>query len=249
MKSPRQRSQALRTVPCVLAAMGLAVAVQAQAATASRSESQQATRATSHNGTEQSAQDRVNDAVQVVKDMQRDPNVAQLLHRAEGVFIVPHYGKGGFIVGGQGGGGVLMVRHAEHWSDPAFYSIGGGSVGAQAGGEAGAIGMLLMTRKAVHKFENSTNTWSLNANAGLTVVTYSGKAQAETGKGDVILWSDTKGLYGGLTASVTDITPNPKMDAAYYGRHANAREILSGSLTNPSADALRRAAMTRVALR
>ena len=181
--------------------------------------------------------------------MKRDPNMARLLARAEGIFIVPHYGKGAFIVGGQGGGGVLMARHGSEWSDPAFYSIGGGSIGVQAGGEAGAVAMLLMTRKAVDRFENSNNTWSLNANAGLTVVTYSGKAQAQTGKGDVILWSDTDGLFGGLTASVTDITPDVKLDTSYYGRHVDAREILAGSVSNPSADSLRRAAMTRVALR
>ena len=188
---------------------------------------------------EEAAQQRINAAIKVVDQMKQQPQLARSLERAAGVFIIPHYGKGGFIVGGQGGGGVLLERRGTDWSYPAFYSIGGGSVGAQAGGEAGAIAMILMTSKALHKFEDTSNTWSLNGNAGLTVVNWSGKAQANTGNGDVIVWSDTNGLYGGVTASVTDITPDTGLDRAYYGHSADARQILSDQVKNRDANALR----------
>ncbi len=191
-----------------------------------------------------SAKSRVNAAVQVVDQMRRDPHLAQLLDRAKGIFIIPHYGKGAAIVGGQGGGGVVLERHDSGWSDPAFYSIGGGSIGAQVGGEGGAIAMLLMTDRAVNKFANSNATWSLNANAGLTVVNYSGKAQAETGTGDVILWSDTSGLFGGASVSITDISPDRSLDYAYYQRQESTEEILASSAPTRQAAPLRQALAT-----
>ncbi len=235
-------------VPFLLA-LGVGTNVDAATTRTRTSTTQQTTTRDQQSGPAQSAQDRVNDAIGVIDQMKQDPQLTRVLERARGVFVVPHYGKGAFIVGGQGGGGVLLARAGERWSEPAFYSIGGGSIGAQAGGEGGSIAMLLMTDKAVRKFENSSNTWSLNANAGLTVVTWSGKSQENTGKGDVILWSNTNGLYGGLTASVTDITPDTKMDHAYYGERVSSRQILMGSVSNPSADRLRQALKMQVASR
>jgi len=196
-----------------------------------------------------SAESRVNAAVHVVEQMRRDPHLVRLLDQAKGIFIIPHYGKGAAIVGGQGGGGVVLERHASGWGDPAFYSIGGASIGAQVGGEGGAIAMLLMTDKAVNKFANSNATWSLNANAGLTVVTYSGKAQAETGTGDVVVWSDTSGLFGGASVSITDIAPDRNMDHGYYQNRESSGQILASTTPARRAAPLRRALETRVAAR
>jgi len=226
--------QRVSTIAAVIAAAGLASS-PAFAANA--------------NSTVHSAQDRVNDAAKLVQQMERNPSLAAVLDQAKGVFIIPHYGRGGFIIGGQGGGGVVLVKHAMAWSAPAFYSIGGGSIGAQAGGEGGAIAMILMTRKAVDHFQNSGGSWSLNGGAGLTVVNWSGKARTNTNRGDVILWSNTSGLYGGLTASVTRISPDNQMDRAYYQRPVTSREILAGNVTDPYADPVRTALGSRVASR
>lgn len=206
----------------------------------------------SHGHAAGSAQDRVSDAVGLVQQMKQDPALAAVLERAKGVFIVPHYGKGGFIVGGQGGGGVVLVRHDNNWSSPAFYSVAGGSIGAQAGGEGGAIAMILMTQKAVDRFENSTRGWTLSGTAGLTVVNWSGKTQANTaynGRNDVILWTNTSGLYGGLTVGVKHISPDTEMDRAYYQRPVTSADILAGNVSNPSADTLRNALASRMASR
>jgi SH3 domain-containing YSC84-like protein 1 len=226
--------QRVTTIAAVIAAMGLA----SGPAFAGNS-----------NSAARSGQDRVNDAAKLVQKMERDPSLAAVLEQAKGVFVIPHYGRGGFIVGGQGGGGVVLVKHAMAWSAPAFYSIGGGSIGAQAGGEGGAIAMILMTQKAVDHFQNSGGSWSLNGGAGLTVVNWSGKTQTNTNRGDVILWSNTSGLYGGLTASVTRISPDTKMDRAYYQRSVTSREILAGDVSDPYADPVRTALESRMASR
>jgi lipid-binding SYLF domain-containing protein len=200
-------------------------------------------------GAARTAQDRVNDSVRIVQQMESNPSLAAVLNRARGVFIIPHYGKGGFIVGGQGGGGVVLVRHGGIWSSPAFYSMSGGSIGAQAGGEGGAVAMILMTPRAVDRFERSSGAWSLNGNAGLTVVKWSGKTQANTGRGDVVLWTNTSGLYGGLTASITHVSPDTKMDRTYYHRPVTSGEILAGNVRSVSASPLLNALASRLASR
>lgn len=238
----------LAALPLALAACALGLEAQAQTITRIQPRKSEVPAASRNGGAEaRSAQDRVADAVAVVDQMKRDPQLAQLLEQAKGVFIVPHYGKGAFIVGGQGGGGVMLARRGNEWTSPAFFSTGGGSVGAQAGGEGGSIVMILMSEKALDEFANADGTWALNGNAGLTVVTWSGKAQAETGNGDVVLWANTSGLHGGLTAGVTDITPDTNLDHAYYRRKAGSREILAGAVSNAGAAALRDALATRVA--
>ena len=179
-------------------------------------------------------EERVNYAVVTVGKMKQDPQIAKLLARAKGVLIVPHYVKAAAIIGGQGGGGVLLIRHNDTWSNPAFYTIGGASIGAQLGAHTGSMALLLMNDKAVHEFERHPDTWSLDSSAGLTVVDYSVGAYKATGDDDVIRWSDTKGLFGGAEVGVKDIRRDKDADWAYYGnRDASSRQILTGAVHNP----------------
>jgi len=195
------------------------------------------------------AQGRVDKAVAVVDQMKTDPSANALLREARGVMVVPDYGKAGFIVGGQGGVGVLMARHGGEWSDPAFFTIGGLSIGLQAGGEVGSIAYVLMTEKAVDAFESHTNKFTLGADAGLTVVSYTGNATiaATTPPADVVVWSGAKGLFGGVSVGATDVVQNTKLDESYYQGFVNTRQILAGQVTNPHAHDLRVALNTRVA--
>src|SRR5690348_11891365 len=160
-------------VPISAVAAAVALATAAPAPAAPRDSAMSSMSSDSQGHAARSAQDRVNDAVSLVQQTKQDPGLAAVLERARGVFIIPPYGKGGFVVGGQGGGGGVLAKAESGWSSPAFYSMGGGSIGAQVGGEGGAIAMILMTQKAVDRFANATSTWSLNGNAGLTVVNWS----------------------------------------------------------------------------
>lgn len=55
----------------------------------------------------------------------------------------PDYAKGAFGLGGDGGAGVLLARRDRGWRPPAFFNVGGISIGAQAGFEAGDLVMVL----------------------------------------------------------------------------------------------------------
>jgi len=73
----------------------------------------------------------------------------ELLDRAEAVAVFPGVLKGGFIVGGRGGSGVISRRVAGGWSAPAFFDLGGGSIGLQIGVASTDYILLFMNERAV----------------------------------------------------------------------------------------------------
>jgi lipid-binding SYLF domain-containing protein len=186
----------------------------------------------------------IDGARKVLADLHHDKafgNAKTLLREAKAVMIVPKLVKGGFFVGGEGGNGVLMARGKGGWSDPAFYALGSASFGLQIGLEQSEVVMLLMTQKAVDGVMH--NQFKLGAQAGISVVTLgSGVEGAISGASlpDVVVWSSSTGLYGGLTLNGSIIKSQPDKTAEYYGRSVTIRQVLYGGHSSPKAAALRR---------
>ena len=176
--------------------------------------------ATSENSTDSSsAQQLVNDATQTVQKIKADSRFDTTLMQSKGVFIMPNVVQGAFIVGGKGAQGVLLKHNGDGtWSNPVFLTIGSVSVGAQAGGKARPAAMILMTDKALNDFTQASN-FSLNANAGR----------------DIVVW----GVFAGVNVSGADLNQNPAEDHAYYGEQVDAKQILSGDVSNPHATKLK----------
>lgn len=184
----------------------------------------------------------VDDAAAVVRRLAGEPGIDRVLSQSKGVFIVPTYGRAAIGLGAAGGAGVLLARRSDgSWSDPAFFNIGGLSVGLQAGAEGGPVAMILTNDKALDNFRKKNN-FSLNADAGLTVVNWSRQAQGSAGAGDIVIWSGTKGLFGNVaTLAVNDIRYNDRATQSYYGKAMTATDVMAGKASNPHADALKQA--------
>lgn len=176
--------------------------------------------------------EQVNESIAVLKEMQRDPQLAALLNQSEGVFIAADYGRAALGVGVRGGQGVLLMNENGSWSSPVFYDFGGISAGLQAGAEGGSLAMILNNQRALDNFKQKNN-WSLNADAGLTVVNWSARAQASAGKGDVIVWSDAAGLMGDVAVSLSDIRYDQEDTSAFYGREVTLTEVFGGRIDSP----------------
>jgi lipid-binding SYLF domain-containing protein len=186
----------------------------------------------------------IDGARKVLNDLRHDKefgNAAHLMRQAKAVFIVPKLVKGGFIVGGEGGNGVLMVHNRGGWGDPGFYAIGAASFGLQAGLEQSEVIMLIMTQKGLEGILH--DNFKIGAQAGISVVTLGSGVEGAIGGAsppDVVLWSSSTGLYGGLTVDGSIIKSEPNMDSEFYGRPVTPREVLFGSVLSPRAAALRR---------
>jgi lipid-binding SYLF domain-containing protein len=172
-----------------------------------------------------------------VSDLRHDPvfgDARRNLRNARAVLIIPALVKGGFIFGGEGGDGVLLARTRHGWSSPAFYSMASASFGLQIGLEQAQLVMIVMTDRALRALERSK--FKFGANAGLTVVTLgAGVGGATSGNlsGDIILWSKSKGAYGGLTINGSVVAPEDDTNADFYGRSVGVSEILHNGVSNP----------------
>jgi SH3 domain-containing YSC84-like protein 1 len=186
------------------------------------------------------AQSRVDRAVEVIDQMQSQPGAAALLRNAMGVLVVPDYAQAAFILGGRGGVGLLVAKHDGHWTDPAFFQVGGLSLGLQAGVDAGPVAYVLMTPRAVQEFENRSSKFSLGADAGLTIAKFSSSTNivSTLPTADVIVWTGTAGVFGGVAFDATDVVTNSRLDEAYYHGLVSVRKILDGAVHNRLADRL-----------
>jgi lipid-binding SYLF domain-containing protein len=173
-------------------------------------------------------------------------NAARLLRRARAALVCPRVFKAGFFVGGEGGGCVLVGRDAAgSWSSPAFYSIGSGSFGFQAGVQDLQIVMLIMNDRALTAVLD--NQLKLGADASVAVATFGGSVEASTTAAvgaDILAFARARGLYAGLTLEGSLLAARSEWNRAYYRQDVSPRQIVvSMQAHNPGADPLRAALM------
>jgi lipid-binding SYLF domain-containing protein len=182
----------------------------------------------------------LNRAIAVLHQMGGKPELAALLARSKGVFVVPDAVNVAVGVGVRGGAGVLLVRRPDGWGTPAFYNMGSVTAGPQLGAESGGMVFVLNDQKALDSFARG-NKVALNADAGLTLVDWSKKGEGSAGLGNITVWTDTEGLFAGAAVNATNINFDDSETAAYYKRAVAPAEVLAGRVPNPHAAALRAA--------
>ena len=142
---------------------------------------------------------------------------------AKGLLICPKVVKAGFIVGGSGGRCVFVAKQGGTWNGPAFYSVGTASAGFQAGVQNSAIIGLVMTQKAIDSLMSREFKVGGEMSAAAGPV---GVGTAATPSADIIYYSRSKGLYGGVDVSGAVIKPSEDYNKAYYGKDVTPTDII-----------------------
>jgi len=159
--------------------------------------------------------------------------------KAEGFLVFPSVIRGGLILGGSGGNGVLVVKDEKAgWVGPAFYTIGGGSVGLLAGVQVSAVLVLVTSERGVTRL--FTSGAKVGVDSGVTAGTLSAGAGSATP--DLIAVSLSKGLYAGMSLDGSVIAVRGALNDAYYGEPVRPAEILAGAARNAQAEGLKKAA-------
>ena len=185
----------------------------------------------------------VEKAKQTIENFKADPDMGWFrdnLPDAKAVMVVPVLLKAGFIFGGSGGHGVVLWRNPDsgQWSYPSFTFMGSITFGLQIGGEAAEV--VLMIRSDKGRRALLAREFKLGGDASVAAGPTGAGAQVATA--DVLAFSRTKGLFGGLTVEGAVIEPKDKWNEAYYGQAVSVEDVLiEQRVSNPHADPLRQA--------
>ena len=161
---------------------------------------------------------------------------------ARGILIVPQFIKGAFFIGGSGGSGVLVVRDEKtnEWSYPAFFTLGGASIGLQFGGQASEVVLLVMTQKGVDSLMSTT--LKLGADASVAVGPIGRGIEGSTTpnlSADLLSFSKAKGLFAGMSLEGAAVAARDALNTSYYKEPTKTIDILvRRSVSNPQADPL-----------
>jgi len=153
-----------------------------------------------------------------------------LLDSAKCVAVFPNVLKAGFIVGGRGGRGVASCRTGAGWSAPAYFNLGGGSFGLQIGAESTDFVMLIMNDKGMNSL--LSDQFTLGGDASVAAGPVGRQAGAETDaklNAEVLSYSRSKGLFGGLELKGVVIKPDKDDMKEVYGANVTAKDVLNGN--------------------
>ena len=160
-----------------------------------------------------------------------------LLENAECVAVFPSVIQAGFILGGRGGRGVASCRTARGWSAPAFFTLGGGSVGFQIGGQSTDFVMLFMNTDGLNSL--LSNEFTLGGDASVAAGPVGRQAGASTDlklTAKILSYSRSMGLFAGLELKGVVIKPATDDMRDVYGSGVTAKEVLKDNkVTAPPA--------------
>jgi lipid-binding SYLF domain-containing protein len=171
----------------------------------------------------------------------------QLLERARGIVVIPGLFRGGIMIGGRRGRGVISIRSPSGaWSNPAFVTLTGGSLGAQFGAEKADLVLVFENERSVRNIQAGKFTVGGDASA---IGGPMGRRTTGvmTGKAEVYAYMHSRGLFAGATFEGVRLDIDEDADDAFYAS-GGAKAFGEQGVGTPAAalpflDALRRAAL------
>lgn len=176
--------------------------------------------------------DRVREATTVLREIMNAPDHAipnSVAGKAEGIAVFPSVLKGGFVFGGEWGRGIISVRDHEKgtWSSPAFLTIAGGSFGAQIGGQAVDLVLVIMGRRGLNQLLG--NQFKIGVDAAAAAGPVGRNAEASTDiqmRAQILSYSRSRGLFIGATLSGATVKGDQDANERFYGARLQSRDIV-----------------------
>ena len=192
--------------------------------------------------------DLVEECGKILGEIQKmpDQNIPEdLIRKCEAIAIFPNTVSAGLGIGGKYGQGIIMVRNKSGagWSSPAIFTLAGGSLGWQIGGQATDIILLIMNRRSVDGILRGK--FKLGADAAISAGPVGRNAEASTDaqlKGGILSYSRSRGLFVGIKLEGAVIKEHKDGNAILYGQALSADDILirgKGSMPQQAKNILR----------
>jgi SH3 domain-containing YSC84-like protein 1 len=188
---------------------------------------------------ESKASDRVQSAAEVLDAIQAAPDSGipnEIMGSAECVAVVPSMLKGGFIVGAKYGRGLASCRTPRGWSSPAFFTVTGGSVGFQIGGQAVDLVMMIMNKDGMKHLLSSE--FALGADASVAAGPVGRHAEGNTDwkmRAEVLTYSRARGVFAGVSLNGAVVKQDKDSTRDFYGHMVTPNAALTGAVDPPQA--------------
>jgi lipid-binding SYLF domain-containing protein len=184
------------------------------------------------------ATDRLDAATKVLNQIMSTPDKGipnEVLDSAKCIAVVPHLVKGGFVFGAKHGRGVATCRTSNGtWSAPSFFSVTGGSWGAQIGVEGVDLVMTIMNDKGMQELLNSKFQVGGDVSAAAGPVGRHASAGTDWKLNtEILTYSRAKGAFIGATIEGAGISQDNDAIRAIYGKDLSPRAILTGKVPPP----------------
>jgi lipid-binding SYLF domain-containing protein len=154
-----------------------------------------------------------------------------VLDQAICVLIFPSVKKVAIGIGGSYGRGALVCRKEMKgsWGAPAMYSLDQGSIGVQLGSTATDFVLVIMDKKGVEQILSGKTKLGSNAAAaagptGAQATSYN----AESMNVDVLTYSQSKGLFAGVSLEGATMDTDKDANKSLYGKDLTATQIAEG---------------------
>ncbi len=189
--------------------------------------------------TKTDVEDRLQSATTTIQQIVDAPDKGipdEVLKGAKCIAVVPSMIKGAFIFGGKHGRGVSTCKLPDgKWSTPAFFTITGGSWGAQFGVEDVQLVMMIMNDDGMrHLLENK---FQIGAGASAAAGPVGRHATAGTdwkASTEILSYSRAHGLFAGIDLSGSWIEHDKDSNVALYGKDYTTSELLTGKVPVPA---------------
>src|SRR5882724_8474650 len=188
---------------------------------------------------ESKASDRVQSAADVLNEIQSAPDSGipnEILGSAECIAVVPSMLKGGFIVGAKYGRGLASCRNPKGWSAPAFFTVTGGSVGFQIGGQAVDLVMLIMNKDGMKHLLSSQFALGADASVAAGPVGRHGEGNTDWKmRSEVLTYSRARGVFAGVSLNGAVVKQDKDSTREFYGHMVTTNASLTGEVEAPAA--------------
>jgi lipid-binding SYLF domain-containing protein len=179
--------------------------------------------------------ERIEKAVQVLREMVDLPEEGlppRLLEKCHGIAVIPGVIKAAYGFGGQYGRGLIVIRNEDgSWSNPAFISLIGGSLGWQIGIQKADIILVFKTGKSIENIAAGKVTLGADISVAAGPVGRSAEASTDLDmEAEIYSYSKSKGLFAGVSIKGASIQIDKDANQAFYDKqNISARDILYGS--------------------
>lgn len=184
--------------------------------------------------------ERLESAAKVLREIENAPDKGipnEVFSGAKCVAVVPSMIKGGFILGGRHGRGVATCRLPNgRWSAPEFFTVSGGSWGAQIGVEDVQLVMMIMNDEGMRHLIN--DKFKIGGEVSASAGPIGREASANTGwklNSEILTYSRAKGLFAGADLGGTEVEKDGDSTKAFYGKDLSTKTVLDGHVPTPPA--------------